>query len=84
MKLDKIIKKLDKDTVAALDNYVPNELYLKIAAAEQIMLTAQEELDSNPKYEELRENLKALTSGKREINSRQRAIIGYCLHLLNR
>lgn len=82
MKLDKIVKQLGEDTCSDLHSLSVAQLNARIALAEHAMVEAQEELLANPKYIELKENLKAITAGKRELNSRQRAIIAFCLHLL--
>jgi hypothetical protein len=81
-KLDKLERTLGKDTIADLNAVPVDMLKAHIVASEQSMKAAKEELEANPQYQELRENLKALSQGLREVNTRQRAIIQYCLHLI--
>lgn len=82
MKLEKLIQKLGIDTANEMVQLDKEGIKSRIVIAEQAMKQAQDELESNPKYQELKENLKALTLGKKEVNARQRAIIAYSLHLL--
>lgn len=82
MNIDKIIKKIGKDTKLELDDLSPEQLNARVVLASQAMKQATDELEANEKYQELKESLKALTSGKREVNARQNGIIAYCLHLL--
>lgn len=81
-KLAKIEKALGKETVDSLGAGQPDELKITIVKAEQAMKEAKEELEANTKYQEIKEGLKALSEGMKEVNKRQRAVIEYCLHLL--
>lgn len=82
MKLDKVIKMLGKEAIAEIDSNDNDNLPQVITNAEQAMQQVQQELEANPKYQELKDSLAALTAGKREVYARQRAIIAYCLHIL--
>lgn len=79
---DKMAKKLGMTTVEELGLLEDKDLKQRIVAAEQAMQQAKVELDNNEKYQEMRENLKALSAGKKEVNSRQKAVIEFCLYLL--
>lgn len=82
MKLDKIIKTIGGETKDQLDTSSTDQLTGVIVRAEQAMDDVAFELESNPKYQELKESLQAISAGKKEVNKRQKAIIAYCLHLL--
>ncbi len=81
-KLSKIEKDLGKDFLEGLAAGQVDELRIVISNSAGAMKHAREELEANPKYMELKESLKALSSGMGEVNKRQNAIIQYCLHLL--
>ena len=81
-KIDKLTKKLGIDTIQDLGKLDKAAMQSRIVQAEQAMQQAHDELEANPNYQELKENLKALMAGKREVNSRQRAVIEYCLYLM--
>jgi beta-phosphoglucomutase-like phosphatase (HAD superfamily) len=81
-KLEKIEKVLGKETSDELMSFSPDQLKARIISAETAMKQAIEELEANPKYQELKESLKALSSGLRDVKKRQNAVIQYALHLL--
>lgn len=81
-KLARIEKILDEDTIKTLHESSYLEIHAAIVAADSSMKKAAEELEANPKYQELKENLKALSEGFREVKKRQNAIVQYSLHLL--
>lgn len=80
--LDKIEKLLGHDTVLELQSYDVEGLNTQVVNAESAMKQAVDELQANPQYQELKEGLKAITAGLKEVNKRQRAKIAYCLYLL--
>jgi hypothetical protein len=80
--LDKIEKVLGTDTVKELEALSSADLETRIVSANQAMQQAEDELEANPKYEELKENLKALSAAKRDVNKRQKSIIKLCLHYI--
>lgn len=79
----KLEKKLGVETVAEIRGSDDASLKARIIAAEQAMRAAKDELEANPKYQELKESLGVLTQGMKEVNSRQRAIIQLCLITLD-
>ena len=81
-KLEKIEKILGEEKLAELNGLAEIELKSKIVAAEIAMKEATEELESNPIFIELKENLKALSSGLKEVKKHQNAQIAYILHLI--
>lgn len=82
MNQDKAIKKLGVETVSEMDAMKEETLKSVIVEASEAMRSAKEELEANPIYVELKENLKALTAGKRDLDSRQNARIQYALELI--
>jgi len=80
-KLNKIVKALG-ETAKELETLGEVALKEKIAHAASSIKQAEEELEANPSYQEIKENLKALTEGMKEVRKRQSAIIHYCLHIL--
>lgn len=80
-KLEKIEKVLGKDSVDLLATSSVEDLKNIIVNANQAIKQAQEELEANPAYQELKENLKALSAGLKDVKKRQNALIQYSLHL---
>ncbi len=81
-KLEKIEKILGKETVQSFEASSKEDLETSIITAESAMKQAQEELESNPKYQQIKEDLKALSAGLKEVKKRQNAVIQFALHLL--
>lgn len=80
-KLDKISDILGLDFINQINNTSVEDLKTLIVEASQSIRQATEELESNPAYQDLKENLKALYAGLKDVKKRQNAIIQYSLHL---
>ena len=80
--LDKLHSKLGKATIDELSSLSEADLKKRVVEANQAMKLADDELQANESYIALKENKSALEQGKKEVNSRQNAVIKYCLHLL--
>jgi hypothetical protein len=81
-KLARIEKALGSDTLGELESMPSDALKDKIVSAEHAIMEAIRELEANPKYQELKESLKAISAGLKEVKKRQNAIIQYSLSLL--
>jgi hypothetical protein len=81
-KLEKLLKILDQVCINELESQSPDQLKSQITSCEQSMKEALDDLEANPKYEELKEGLKALREGLTGVRKRQNAVIQYALHLL--
>lgn len=81
-KLVKIEKVLGKEIMGELEALAVENLKNRIVSAEQAMHAASSELEANPKFQELKESLKALSEGLSEVKRHQKAIIQYSLSLL--
>lgn len=81
-KLEKISKILGKDTIDSLNAQSVAELKNSIYVAEASIKDAVDELEANPKFQEIKESLKAISEGMKEVKKRQKAITQYSLHLL--
>lgn len=81
-RLSKAMDSLGSETIKDLEAMAADDLKKRIVEAEQAMREATDELEKNQKYQTLKEDLKALTSGKREVEKRQRAIILVSLSLI--
>lgn len=77
-KLEKILG-LQIDELQGLDDAA---LKNAIVTAETAMKQARDELEANPKYQELKENLKALSAGLKDVKKHQNAVIEFSLHIL--
>ena len=84
MKLEKALKAVGEDTAKELEAMSPEQLKERIVNAESAMKQVADELEANPKYQEIKENKKALELGKKEVNARQKAIIALALHHLSK
>ena len=78
-KLTKIEKELGKDFLSELDK---SDLEASISNACASIKVAEDELEANPKYQDVKESMKAVKAGLGEVKKRQKAIIDYCVHLL--
>lgn len=81
-KLEKLEKILGVDTVNDLKSAPKEDLDVSIIKSSQSIKEAIEELEANPEFQRLKESLKAISEGLREVKKRQNAIIQYSLHLL--
>lgn len=81
-KLQKIEKILGEDSLVLLEGMSSELLKNQIVTAEKAIKDTLSELEANPKYHEIKESLKALTEGLKEVKKRQNATIQYILHLL--
>ena len=81
-KLEKIEKLLGPDVVSELAGKDAQALNQAIVNAEQRTKKAEEELEANEKYQELKESVKAMSLGFRDVRKFQRAVIAYVLHQL--
>ncbi len=81
-KQEKIEKILGLQFVHELDALASSELKEKVAQAEGAVKQAQDELEANDDYNAMKESLKDLSAGMKEVKKRQRAIVAYSLHLL--
>ena len=83
MKLEKAIKVVGNETVSELEALSETELKQRIVGANEAIRAVCAELEANEKYQEIKESKKALESGRREVTTRQNAIIQIALNLLN-
>lgn len=81
-KQEKLEKALGKELISELEALSTDQLKARIASAEGAVKTARDELDANAEFQELKESLKAVSAGMREVTSRQRKIVEFSLHLL--
>jgi hypothetical protein len=79
MTLDKIQKILEPEILDEMNSLTPEQLEAKLVTSEKAIKEAKEQLEANPNFQELKENLKALRSGFTEVKKRQNSIIQYCL-----
>lgn len=81
-KLDKLTKTLGRCIIEDLNTQPSDILKNTVVGAEYSMKAAKDELESNPRYAAIKEQLADLSAGLKEVNKRQRAIIQYALHLM--
>lgn len=81
-KYERAVKNLGPESVKELEELSVDGLKQVVVAAEQIMKEASDELEANPKYQELKENIKAIQASKKEINVKQKSKIVVALELL--
>lgn len=82
-KIEKAVKLLGLEVTAELEAMDADALQKRIVQANEVMRQVDEELEANEKYQEIKESLKVLTSGKREVNAWQKATISVALSVLN-
>lgn len=78
-KLEKLKKKLGKDTIDEMDAMDHVALKKVIVDANTSMKVCAEELEANEKYQRVKADKSYLEGGKREVNARQNARIQYAL-----
>lgn len=81
-KLSKIEKILGAEIMGVMESASVEGLKDFIVKAEFSIKEAISERDANPKYQEIKESLKALSSGLSEVKKHQNAAIQYALSLL--
>lgn len=81
-KLEKIKKILGEERMQSLESGQVEELQVTVSNAAASIKLSQDELDANPKYQELKANLKAVSEAHREVKKFQNAIIQYSLSLI--
>lgn len=80
-KLNRIEKALGKEMMGELEALPVEVLKDTLVNAEHAINEAVRELEANPKFQELKDSLKAISEGLREVKKRQTAIIQYSLSL---
>lgn len=81
-KLEKIEKILGRDTVEEMNSLDHVAVKEKIVSANSAIKQAIDELEANPEYQHIKEQLKAVSEGMKEVKKRQNAVIQYGLYLL--
>ncbi len=81
-RLTKAIESLGVETMKELEAMSKEDLSKRVIQAEQAMREAVDELEKNPKFQDLKESLRDLTAGKRGVDKRQQAIILVSLSLM--
>lgn len=77
MENEKLVKALGRDTVDEMDTLREEDLMRVIVEATGAMRTAKDELDANKEYQKAKADCSLLSSGKREVDKRQKARIAY-------
>lgn len=83
-KLTKAVESLGTETIKEMEAMGPEDLKRRIVEANEAMRDAADGLENNSQYDRLKEDLKALSQGKREVDKRQKAVILVALSLLNK
>lgn len=81
-KLQKIEKILGKDRVSEMEGSSEAALRLHIMINAKAIKQAAEELEANEVYQPLKESVKAVSEGFKEVKKHSTAAIQYSLHLL--
>ena len=82
--LEKLAKKIGpdaKEVLAELESMEVADLNKRIAQANQAISDTKAELNENAEYTQAKEDVKLLSSGFREVKSRQNAIIAVAVQL---
>ena len=70
-----------EDVLKELEAMTVPEINKRIAQANQAISETKEQLEANPKYVEAKNDVKLLSSGLREVKTRQNAIIAIAVKL---
>lgn len=81
-KLDKICNTLGLEVVNDLNSLDFRALQALVVVGTQAIKDAEEELEANEQYQALKENLKAVSAGLKDVKKFQNAKIQYILHVL--
>lgn len=81
-KLQSIQKTLGPDAIGELEGHNDDGLTYTVTQSAGAIKEAEDKLESNEKYIELKASLKACSEGVREVKKFQNAKIQYALHLL--
>lgn len=82
MDMFKLKGTLGNDTIEEMDSMDDNELKTVIVQAETAMQEAKEELEGNENYQRAKADCSLLSSGKKEVDKRQKGKIQYALSRL--
>lgn len=82
MKLKKILKDLDKDTIESMDALDEAALKNDIALSEEAIASAVRARDAMPEYAAAKQAVSDLSTSVRELKKRQNAKIAYALRRL--
>lgn len=80
---EKLVKALGRDTIDEMNTYREEDLNKTIVEATGAMRTAKDELDANEDYQKAKADCSLLSSGKREVDKRQKAKIAYSQNRLS-
>lgn len=81
-KRQRIEKILTIERTQDIDSFDGLELRMLVSNSSASIKHAVDELESNPKYQQIKESLKAVSEGLREVKKLQNAIIQYALSVL--
>jgi hypothetical protein len=81
-KLEKLEKVLTATLMEEMEASSKESLRTTIVNAATAIKVVQEELDANEKYQECKENLKAMSQGLRDVKKFHNAKVAFALHLL--
>lgn len=80
--MNKLVKLLGNDTINLLNSMNAEELETVIVLAATEIETAKDELNANPKYNEIKENKAALEAGLKDLRKYNNARIKVAIALL--
>lgn len=81
-KLEKIEKLLGSEIVSDINSLSSEALDAQIVTSSASIKAAEEELEANEEFQQLKESVKAMGAGMREVRKFQNAKIQLSLHLL--
>lgn len=81
-KLEKILKIVGPEMINSIDASTIGAVKEKIVTLELQIKAAQEELEESSSYQRLKEDMKAISAGMKEVKAKYSAIVQYCLHVL--
>lgn len=80
----KIKDKIPEGVADEIDNMKEDELREKIVKTEALIVDTDKEVEEDPKIKVLKEDLKAIMQGHREVKTGAQAIIKYCVYTLRK
>lgn len=79
---DKWLKKLPTGYTDTAETMSTDELKVEILKAESGMSDSEAQMEADPKLQTLKDDLKALAGGYKDVIYTDKAKIKYCLHLM--
>lgn len=78
----KLLEKIPEDLIEEIPRMTEDEIKERVIKSETVIVDISKEMEDDGKLAAIKEDLKALTGGYRDVVKAQEAIIKYCVYVL--